>query len=543
MRSRACGLSVFVAIASGIVGAAGCASTPAPPVVAAVAVAPPPSLDTKIGWVLRLEQQRILRDAGLAASADIARPATAPGAIRPAMTADLAELVLDSEPMVRNRAALAIGRVKDARGIGLLGSALQDVSPEVRATAAFGLGLIGDKQAVVAVQASLDDPSLLVRGRSVEALGLIGDPSVAPAIVRAAATCPALFAPVEPDADTASDAPELTFCRLALFALVRLRHYDGIAQLVFDAQGQPVSRWWPVAYALQRVGDPRAIGALRVLAGGPGVFTVGFALRGLAALKDPGGLPLARAIAARRDADVKLRVAAIRLVALAGADADVQSLIVLLGEQPSSSPLALEIVAALGLLQRPLAFDALVDLLSDPSPAMRAAALSAAAKVNPDGFLLVLSGLGRDRDWTVRAALSGVLASFPADRVSAALVDLAGDEEPRVHGPALQALAAVKSPALQAHLTAAHLAPDFVERATAARLIGESKVAGGVPLLVASYARAASDTTYTARAAALEALAAYGGEEAVRTLEQALTDPEWPVRDAGRDVARWSARN
>ena len=77
---------------------------------------------------------------------------------------------------------------------------------------------------------------------------------------------------------------------------------------------------------------------------------------------------------------------------------------------------------------------------------MRAAALTAAAKLSPDAFLLVLSGLNRDPEWSVRATLANVLGTFGSERVTPALEELLADEDARVHGPALEALAAVKVP-------------------------------------------------------------------------------------------------
>ena len=65
-------------------------------------------------------------------------------------------------------------------------------------------------------------------------------------------------------------APPVEAVRLGLYALARLGVYEPLAAAVVDADGQPVSRWWPVAYALQRVGDPRAAPALLALALDPG---------------------------------------------------------------------------------------------------------------------------------------------------------------------------------------------------------------------------------------------------------------------------------
>lgn len=517
-----------VAVAFAVAGTEiACKSVPEPAAVVTTPVVV--SADRKLGWILRLEQQRMLRDPDVQPRViDAAVPRA--GRLAPATAADLEQLSLDPSVALRLRAVVAIGRVGMSEGAPMLESALQDPDPEVRQAAAFGLGLLGKADTASALEGALADAVPMVRARAAEALGLLGVPSSAGAIARAAAGCPAVLAAIEPDDQEFQKSGDIELCRLSLYALVRLHNYDALASIVLDAQGQPVSRWWPVAYALQRIGDPRAAPALLALASVPGVNTAGFALRGLAALKSPSVAPLAPAMAARRDLDVKVRIAAIRAIAQVGGAADVPLLVGLVNDSPPGSSLSLEAVTALGALKRPESFDTVVDALTDRSPAVRAAAMAAAARINPDGFLLVLSGLGADKDWSVRAALAPVLATLPSDRVTPAILELTGDEDARVHAPALEALAAVKAPQLREKLTAALTAPDFVERATAARLVGEARFDGGVPLLVAAYTRGDSDTAYGARLAALEALAKYGGAEAIATLRKGLTDREWPVR-------------
>ncbi len=143
---------------------------------------------------------------------------------------------------------------------------------QVRAMAAFAIGLIGPdaRDGARPLRAALEDPSPIVRARAVEGLGLVGDAASAPAIVTAAAGCDARMASIAPDDEEAPKAPEIEICRLALFALARLRDYERLAQVALTPEGQPVSRWWPVAYALQRIGDPRATPALLLLATTPG---------------------------------------------------------------------------------------------------------------------------------------------------------------------------------------------------------------------------------------------------------------------------------
>ena len=61
--------------------------------------------------------------------------------------------------------------------------------------------------------------------------------------------------------DTASAA-----FRLGLHALVRLKAYPALSAAVLDQGAQPRVRWWPVAFALSRLEDKRALPALLTLA-------------------------------------------------------------------------------------------------------------------------------------------------------------------------------------------------------------------------------------------------------------------------------------
>ena len=72
-------------------------------------------------------------------------------------------------------------------------------------------------------------------------------------------------------------------------------------------------------------------------------------------------------------------------------------------------------MTALGSLHATAALPAIQDLLTDDWPTMRAGALRAAAQIDPDAFLLTLSGMEPDRHWIVRAALADVLGSLSAE--------------------------------------------------------------------------------------------------------------------------------
>src|SRR5215468_2433819 len=89
---------------------------------------------------------------------------------------ELTGLLKHASAAVRERAALAIGRIGDKRGTDALIAVLEHgVGEPARATAAFALGEMEDARGVSALMAVIEreKESLSVRARAVEALGKI----------------------------------------------------------------------------------------------------------------------------------------------------------------------------------------------------------------------------------------------------------------------------------------------------------------------------------------------------------------------------------
>src|SRR5688572_18021369 len=298
--SVASALALALALSAGACKTTAPASSPASspiPTGPKPLVVPPVTWGQKIGWIVRLEDQRILRDPNPPPPV-VLRPAmgTAPEVLAPPPPSDLIRLLGDPDARVRVRAALAVGRVGLTSGVGSLVPLLADSDADVRGMAAFALGLIGDAAARPALTRALDDASPMVQGRAAEALGLIGDRADAGVVaqmvqrhVRAGA-----LAGMRPDDLTSPQPPETEAARLGMFALTRLGSFEALASAVLDANGQPVSRWWPIAFSLQRIADRRAQPALVALLGTPGRYTAAFAARGL------GNMPSSDAAAALR---------------------------------------------------------------------------------------------------------------------------------------------------------------------------------------------------------------------------------------------------
>jgi cyclophilin family peptidyl-prolyl cis-trans isomerase/HEAT repeat protein len=398
--------------------------------------------------------------------------------------------------------------------------------------AAFALGLIGDVSAEPALTPLLADAAPLVRGRSAEALGLINATGAAAAIGKMAAEyarSPAVTA-LQPDDETWPLAPEATAFELGLFALVRLKGYEPLAAAVLDG-GTPVTTWWPVAYALQRIEDKRAAPALLHLLSAKGRYTQAFAARGLGALRDTTATkPLLALIDPAAKSSLEVMASAIRALGQLGAPEAAAPIASLAGNQGVHQNVRLEAVAALGLLRVPETLPTVQDLMTEEWPSMRAAALRSAAAIDQDSFVSVLAGMEPDRHWRVRAALADALAGFPANTVTERLRSMLQDEDKRVIPAVLRALARAKVSDAATVALAKLEDSDFVVRAAASTVIGQLKPQDGAAALREAYKRALPDSAYSARTAALDALAKYGAADAVETLKQALDDKDWAVR-------------
>jgi cyclophilin family peptidyl-prolyl cis-trans isomerase/HEAT repeat protein len=491
--------------------------------------------------MLRLEDQRLLRDPATPPPA-VLKPATAtePAILAPPRPSDLLRLLGDSEARVRRRAALAAGRVGLPAAVEPLTRLLNDEELEVRQMAAFSLGLLADASARPALIKALDDPEPIVQGRAAEALGAIGDRTDADAIAAMVQrhVAAGVLAKIEPDDLTHPLEPPVEAARLGVYALARLRAHEALAAAVLDAQGQPVSRWWPVAYALQRIGDERAAPVLLTLLGTPGRYTASFAARGLAAVKSTRAAGPLREIVTERRRDPAVVIQALRALTALGDQASVPVVTKMVTDRTITGTLRVEAMTALSALVDERGIDLLLELVSDVMPPVRASAFAALARLEPMTFLAVLAGLDADTDWTVRVALATALGSLPEGQgVPRLTVMLLQDRDSRVMPSVLNALVVSKAGGMDRVLLERLKSDDFAIRAAAANGLAELEIDGAVqPLIEAYRASAAGDVTYVARGAALAALAKLDPAAARPVLQEALTDRDWAVRVRARTL-------
>ena len=480
----------------------------------AVTVAPNPPqalFEQKMRWILTLEDQRQLRGGG----------------------GDLLNLLGDDEARIRRRSALAVGRVKLPEGIPGLTTLLQgDQDPEVRQMAAFAMGLIGDESAAPVLMTALTDPDPLIQGRAAEALGLIAHKAAAQPIATmmvAHINAGALTGIVADDM-AVPKSPPADAVRLGAFALVRLGSYDGLASALLGSDGRPKSRWWPVAYAFQRVNDPRAAPVLLDLFKGDGQLTRAFAARGLAATKDQRAAAPLLAAAEDASAPLAVRIQSVRGVAALNAAGGGAVMRRLITSPRIDQNLQLEAITALAQLRDPAAIELLIDLVSAQWPAARSAALNALAKTDVDTFITSISALDPDEHWSVRASLARTLGDLDRARAQQPLTSMLSDTDQRVIPAVLDALAKVGATNATQVLLERLKAEDSVVREAAARGLATIKAKNATAALTEAYKFAQRDGSYGARPAVLDALSTLDPAAARALLTEALTDKDWAVR-------------
>jgi cyclophilin family peptidyl-prolyl cis-trans isomerase/HEAT repeat protein len=238
--------------------------------------------------------------------------------------------------------------------------------------------------------------------------------------------------------------------------------------------------------------------------------------------------PLRRIVQERRR-EPAVVVQAVRALAAIGHSSAAGPLNEIIADDKADRLLRLEVLTALGTL-RAGNVDLLLDLMSEPWPPLRAAAMRALAATDADTFLTALSGLDPDRDRSVRMAQATALGTLTAEQAQPRLMAMLRDPDQRVIPAVLGALAQLKPLGVEQVLVAHLRSEDFVVRAAAAAALGELKVASAAPELVEAFRAGQRENTYVARAAAMAALAKLDPQVARPILEEALQDRDWAVR-------------
>jgi HEAT repeat protein len=334
---------------------------------------------------------------------------------------------------VREKAALVLGELKDARAVDGLIAALADAEAEVRWRAAAALGQIGDARAVVPLVDALRDAQESVRSAALHALERMKGADVLshlmgllrptePGPVRAAA----VEALGELPAAEAGDAllaalrdPEEEVRQAAAVALGRrkeARAVEPLRQALDEASNPPWLRG-EAARALGQIGDAAALPSLVRGLEGADAFVRKCCAQALGALGD------AQALGALGDAQAVAPLVA----ALPGAEKEVRE----------------AVASALGRLKARQALPQLLELLQDAEEPVREAAAEAVAAVGDAEAVEPLAQVLRQGAAPARQLAADLLGKLGGAAAVPPLLAALGDADKEVRETAAWALGEV----------------------------------------------------------------------------------------------------
>ena len=403
------------------------------------------------------------------------------------------------DSLVRRTAAIAIGRIGDARGIELLVPLLADPDTTVRVSAVFALGLMGDTAGVAPIAERLAAPPVLdaaSAGEAVTALARIGGTRAAE-LIGAILQGRASLAVADPGA----------LVPIAARESWRLGEAAPVAELLplIRAEDQEVRT--SAVFALSRLRPAGAANALGDALNDPIHAVRSYAVRGFnrrfaeSSRLGPDG---AAALIARLvdDPDIGVRIGALRALGALDTGRFVAQVLPRLDD--GNLNVRVQAASALGDIGGPEASAALERVFASRTAfAIQREALLGLARSDTAAFRRAAAAWVASPRWEERA----VVASGSGALGRPMLLD---DRDPRVIAAALGAWDE-GSPGRESAARSLITHADFAIRAIATGIVAERPAPADIPLLAAAYARAARDTAPDAALAALTGLQAIAG--------------------------------
>jgi HEAT repeat protein/cyclophilin family peptidyl-prolyl cis-trans isomerase len=309
----------------------------------------------------------------------------------------LLPLLQSPHPEVRRRAVIAIGRIVDPKGSGLLVPLRTDKDPEVVAAVAFASGQLKDTSAVEWLATQMEVAGSPSAAESARSLGKIRSPEARTALARFVTSAKAERA-------TAPAVGE------ALLASGRFTTPGDIAPIIKWVTDTDTEIRWRAAWALFRLRDAAATPHLLKLAEDPSADVRFWAVRGLSpSLVSAAGLDVNKTAERLRtlmaDPDRRVRTEALRSVALYDDDQSVQAVLASL-ESPDGW-LAVSAAEGLGRLKDRAGVIAprLVAASAPGKPlAVRITALAPLTALSPDHAVDLAASLATDESLVARSA-------------------------------------------------------------------------------------------------------------------------------------------
>ena len=181
-------------------------------------------------------------------------------------------------------------------------------------------------------------------------------------------------------------------------ALGRLKAYDALAGSVLGPAGEPLVKWWPVAAAFSRLDDKRALGPLVAFARGESLVGRSPSRRADSGRsRTPARSTCSRRWPGTRRDDLRTAMSAVELARRDRRSPRRPGAARAVEHERARPHLHVEVFGTLAAARVAPAQDLLQDLVTHRSAAVRAAAFRSLRALDPQGFVMVLSGLNRPR--------------------------------------------------------------------------------------------------------------------------------------------------
>ncbi len=428
------------------------------------------------------------------------------------------EFLTDPDPLVRLRTVKALGRIGAREASVHVAEALTDSVEVIRQEAAFALGLIGGADALLAITANLsNEQSPAVKIAMIEALGRMGDLVIVAALTRYV------------------DDPDPTVRSAVVRAFARLPGHGRTVDLVEMSRDSIADVRAMAAHALMRTGKSSAFGRLRWCLKDSDPLVRYFAARALGVLGDSSGLShLTDRL--RRESNSLVKISLIRSISQVGDRRALKALLNILSGKHSIHVKA-EALKALGLLKLSKSLTKLKPYLDHENITLRAAAIVAAARMDPQYFMGRLDQLLEDSDYYVKSSVIDGLSEIKSDSAHNVLVDLFDDPDGRLRRQALSALADSTLDNVKALVEDALHDDDFTVQVTAIEMICAARDSSLIDRLAGLYRDHASDNEIDIRLTIVRGLASWIDSASpypamMNTLEKAVDDRDYHIRES-----------
>jgi cyclophilin family peptidyl-prolyl cis-trans isomerase/HEAT repeat protein len=415
---------------------------------------------------------------------------------------DVAPFLANPDAAIRQRAALAVGRIQDTTRVALLYPLLGDPVATVREEAIFALGQVGHRSARESLEVRLAAKENNERQLAIEALGKIADKASGPKIAAQLAS------------------PVAALRAEAAIALWRIADSTAVNALIARRADPDPEVRWRVIYALEKIVAPdKVVLPVAITLDDPNWLVRAYAVRTLGRQKSSRATPYILQLFG--DADPAVAVNAIRAIQFSG-------------DSTSS--------AVLNALVRPMTHaDPYVRVTAATALADRFAWVKADTSATRRARAALRTGLA-DRDAATRGACGRALLMQEGMAAFTEVRPMLDDSSLYARIAVLQTLtrlpAAEVAPLLRERLS---LKFHLFERMTAAEGLGTLHSKEDLPALRA----ALTDTSALFASAAASGLAEAGDSSSVRDLARAYSarvkdadaDARIAIRDALRQLA------